>query len=205
MTDPMNLDRRSILERMALLIGVAVLPVEALAVPVTRTRPFLAPSQSKLLSAVSDTILPATDTPGAVAAGVPDRLDALLKDWASPETRSAIAGALARIDAAAIAQKQSGFAALTPVEREVVLRLHDASALKSVPPPPDAPKTNFFSGVSYVADPGYLRIKDLVINLYYYSEIAASHELIYEHVPGQWQPSIKLTPQSRPYLGVGPF
>ena len=35
--------------------------------------------------------------------------------------------------------------------------------------------------------------------------VAASRELIYEHVPGQWQPSIRLTAQSRPHLGTGPF
>ena len=48
-------------------------------------------------------------------------------------------------------------------------------------------------------------LKELTIQLYYFSEVASTTELIYEHVPGKFEPSIKLTPQSRPYLGTGPF
>jgi len=86
-----------------------------------------------------------------------------------------------------------------------LLSAHDAAALKSAPPPPGAAKANFFSQAVYVADQGWLTLKDLTINLYYYSEVGSANELEYIHVPGKWQPSIKLTPQSRPYLGVGPF
>jgi hypothetical protein len=41
-----------------------------------------------------------------------------------------------------------------------------------------------------------------VIALYYYSETAATSELIYEHVPGNYEPSLKVTAQTRPYLGT---
>jgi hypothetical protein len=54
-----------------------------------------------------------------------------------------------------------------------------------------------------VAKPGFLRLKDLVIALYYSSEVALSKELIYEHVPGPFVPSMKVTPETRPFAGVG--
>jgi gluconate 2-dehydrogenase gamma chain len=199
------IDRRQLLQQMAILLGVTSLPASALAAPSKRSKRFLTVKQSGLLSAVADTILPATDTPGALSAKVPVRLDGLLSTWASAETRIKVAGALDRIDAAAKAQKSRGFAALSTTDRAAVLRPHDAAALSKVPPPPNAPPANIFAQAAYVVDPGYLKLKELVINLYYYSEIAGTTELIYEHVPGAFEPSIKLTPQSRPYLGVGPF
>jgi hypothetical protein len=205
MSEFLNLDRRNMLVQLAALIGASALPVEALAAPRLRAKRFLAPPRFALLSAVADTILPATDTPGALAAQVPARLDNLLMNWASATTRSNISEALSRIDAAARAQKHVGFAALSAANRAAILRPYDAAAVKKVPPPPGAPTPTFFVKPNYVADPGYLRIKELVIQLYYFSEVGSANELLYEHVPGKFQPSIKLTPQSRPFLGTGPF
>ena len=199
------IDRRGLLGRMALLLGAAALPVEALAAPAAKAKRFLKPAQFKLLSAVTDTIVPATDTPGALAAKVPARIDSLLANWASTETRGNVVGALARIDAAAKAQKGKGFARLSAADRAAVLAPHDKAALEKVPPPPGTPATMFFFTPVFVADPGYHRIKDLTIDLYYFSEIATASELPYVHVPGKFQPSVKLDAQSRPHLGTGPF
>jgi hypothetical protein len=205
-----DMNRRGLIQSIGLLIGATALPVEALAVPRRRRRGaaathFLSPAQYTLLIAVADTILPASDSPGAVAAQVPQRLDSLLTNWAAPETRTLITSALSRIDAAARASKQRGFAALPAADRAAVLRPHDAAALRVVPPPPGAAPANFFSARVSVADQGYYRLKDLVVDLYYFSEVANTRELTYIHVPGAFQPSITLTPQSRPFLGTGPF
>lgn len=206
MEAPFNLDRRGLVTGIAALIGAASLPAEVLAAPTRRrARRFLTPAQFAVLSAVVDTIMPATDTPGALIAQVPARLDGLLLNWASAATRTEVLGALGRIDAAAQAQSRKGFAALSAAQRTTLLRPHDAAALKSVPPPANAPKGNPFAPYVSVADRGYYKIKELVLTLYYYSAVAAQSELIYEHVPGKFEPSIKLTPQSRPYLGTGPF
>jgi gluconate 2-dehydrogenase gamma chain len=200
-----EMDRRSILQHLALLVGATALPAEALAAPKRRARRFLAPAQFALLSAVADTIMPKTDSVGALEAKVPARIDRLLMNWASAKTRTDVANALSRIDSAARAQKAKGFAALSAAGRTAVLGPHDKAALAKVPPPADAPKTIFFFQPNYVADPGYLKIKELVLQLYYFSDVASSTELVYEHVPGKFEPSVKLTPQSRPYLGTGPF
>jgi gluconate 2-dehydrogenase gamma chain len=42
-----------------------------------------------LVSKLADGLIPTTDTPGAIAAGVPMYLDALMADWASTETQAA--------------------------------------------------------------------------------------------------------------------
>lgn len=209
MFDPTDMDRRALMARVLMLVGASVVPanIEALAAaPARASKRFLTPARFALMSAVADTIIPATDTPGAVGAGVPAKLDAMLANWASADTRKQIADALGRIDAAARASQKKGFVALTKVQRETMLKPHDVAALKNVPPPPGAPKaSNPFVPKVYVADNGYFKLKELVIALYYNSEIAMTKELIYEHVPGMWQPSIKVTETTRPWASTGPF
>ena len=97
MTDPFVMHRRDLIARIALLLGATALPAEAFAALKKGASRFLTAPQFALLSAAVDTILPATDTPGALAAGVPARLDAMLRGWASPETRANITARCAEL------------------------------------------------------------------------------------------------------------
>jgi gluconate 2-dehydrogenase gamma chain len=201
-------DRRALLGQIGLLIGVTALPMEALAAPRRRavSARFLAPPNYRLLTAIADTMVPATDTPGALGAKVPEKLDALLRDWASAKTRMETAAALAAIDAAALASDKNAFAALSPERRKAVLTEHDKAALKSVPRKDKLSGLAAMMGAPSVADPGYYRLKSLVVALYYNSEIAMTQEIIYEHNPGKWVPSFKIAPGTRPFAGNGgPF
>lgn len=199
------LDRRSMLQRMASLLGAAALPGDALAVGAPRARRFLDAGRTSLLSAVADTIIPQTDTPGALAAKVPAKLDAMLVNWASPQRRAELIDALARIDTAAIAQEKSRFATLSPERRKDLLVAYDIAALKPVP------RTDKLTGMAAmmagpsVIDAGYAKLKELIVLLYYYSEEALTTELTYEHVPGGWTPSVKVTPDTRATGGLGNF
>jgi hypothetical protein len=53
------------------------------------------------------------------------------------------------------------------------------------------------------ANPAYVRLKGLIINLYYASEMANEKELVFETVPGKFVASMKVTPESRPFAGLG--
>jgi hypothetical protein len=196
------------LERMAFLLGAAALPGAALARPARRApgaRRFLDAGRMRLLTAVADTMIPQSDTPGALAAKVPAKFDALLINWASPARRVELAGALAKIEAAAMVQEKVGFAALSPEKRKALLTAHDAAALKNVP------RTEKLTGMAAMmagpslADPGYGKLRELIILLYFYSEEALTSVLTYEHTPGGWTPSIKVTPETRNTGGLGMF
>lgn len=205
MNDLLNMDRRSMVQRMAFLLGAAALPSNVFANSARRAKRFLPAAQMVLLGAVADTIIPKTDTPGAVEAGVPAKLDAMLTSWASPERRIDLSRALADIDRASQAQHGKGFADLTPNVRFALLSAHDAASLKQVP------DTRNLSGMAAlmagpsIADPGYAKLRELVILLYYYSETALTTELPYEHVPGNWTPSIKVTSETRAPGGIGMY
>lgn len=209
MSEAFDMDRRALLHHALLLTGATVAATAgfspaALAKAAARPTRFLSAAPFATLVAVADTMIPVTDTPGAVAAKVPETLDAMLRNWAAPATRTLIVDGLGRIDAAARTQQGKPFAALSPDQRKAVLLAHDKAALAPAPLPPGA-KDGFLTRVVGVADQGYYRLKDLVISLYYASEIGLTQELIYEHVPGQWVPSLKITPGMRPFAGPGPL
>jgi gluconate 2-dehydrogenase gamma chain len=201
-----DLNRRQWMQQALLLIGATAVPIDAVfAAPKTRRKRFLAAPYYQLLIALSDTIMPTTDTPGAVAAAVPAKFDGMLRDWASTETKTLIIDALDRLNAAAKAANKTDFAALSVTARTAFLRPYDAAALAKVAPPVNAPKSKPFASRHWVTDNGYLKIKQLIVALYYNSEIAMTQELIYDDVPGEWQPSIKVTKASRPWAATGPF
>jgi gluconate 2-dehydrogenase gamma chain len=202
----LNPSRRQWMQQALLLIGAVTIPLEtAFSATKKRRKRFLAHQQYQLLLALADTLLPTTDTPGAVVAGVPAKLDDMLRNWASAETQATVIAALDRVDAAAVAAKQKSFAALSAAQRGDFLRPYDAAALVKAAPPASAAQSKVFAQRHWVADNGYLKIKQLVVALYYSSEIAMTQELIYDDVPGEWQPSIKITPATRPWAATGPF
>lgn len=179
------IDRRNLLQGVAALIGVSALPTDALAAAPARSpaRPaVLSAPQQALAAALAETFIPRTDTPGAIQAGVPGKFHALLRDWASAASRTALVGALDSIDAAAKAQTGKAFAALAPAQRLRFLTAYDAANLKS--------------------DRTYARLKNLLVALYYLSEPGATVELRYEHAPGAWEPSIPITPATRTWAGA---
>lgn len=205
MFDMSDMDRRSMIGRMAMLLGVASLPAEAFAKPAPRAKKFLDAGRMALLSAVAETMIPKTDTPGALDAKVPAKFDALLVNWAAPERRIELVGALAKIDALAMVQEKKGFVALSPDKRNTLLAAHDAASLKTVPDTRHLKGLVAMMAGPAVADPAYAKLRELIIMLYFYSEEALTSVLVYEHSPGGWTPSVKVSPQTRNTGGLGMF
>lgn len=205
MMDPLmapTMDRRGLLQRAMLLLGATALAGCDL-LPGSGAPAALGADQLKLLDAYADTLLPATDKPGALQGGVPKVLAQMYADWASAETRDALSGALGRLDAAAKQQTGKAFAELAAADRLTFLTAHDKAALQPVPLAPDAPKGSLFQPVISVADLGYHKLKELVLVLFYASEAGLSSDLSYVHVPGKWQSSIAITPETRPAAAFG--
>jgi hypothetical protein len=224
----MSVNRRNLMQRAALIVGAALTPgfsLEAMAAQAAATDRWLGDRRFALLTAVADTIVPKTDTPGAVEVGVPALVDGLLQTWASPPRRTAIVDALDEIDGLAASKHRQAFAALRPEQRLELLAAHDIAALKPLPatPPPavpvgaapttvdpnyarpkqQPPQTMMDKMGPKFTNPGYGKLKELIVILYYYSEPALSSALAYEHSPGEWRPSVPMTPSTRPWGGAG--
>lgn len=177
------LGRRELLQSALTLVGVGLAP-HAAARAFFEGPASLPDTTMALVTAVADTIIPTTDTPGAAEAGAPAMFGKLLANWASPKQRSQLLGALEAIDAQGRRETTQGFAAMTAAQRFEVLSAFDAA---------------------HVAEPGYGLLKSLLVTLYYYSEIGATVEHRYEHAPGVWEPSIPVTAETRSAGGPSGF
>ena len=178
----MAMDRRALLRSAILLVGgsMAGLPGEALAqgAKAASTKRFFSPAQFAALDHVAETIIPKTDTPGARGAGVPAAMDALMGNWASAERGAQFRALMDDFDRAAKAEAGATVAALAPNRRLDFVRRYDAAKLEA-------------------KDPVYGRFKELVLTLYYLSEVGATQELRYELVPGKWEAFTTIGPGAR--------
>ena len=130
---------------------------------------FFSDEEMAKMSAMADTIIPTTDTPGAVAAGVPDTLQGLASEWGDDAYRKYWREGVAKLSGDLDAMAGEDFAALPAAARERVLGQHDAKV---------------FGGEA--EDQFYKDFKRTVATAYYMSEPGATEELAYEAVPGQW-------------------
>jgi len=154
--------------------------------------------QRALAERLSDLVVPATDTPGALAVKVPDWLLLALSHGqagtaAQPTgpyvlarpVGSAVPVGLAWLDAVGRqlnAMAKGDFVSLAAKAQHDLLSALDAEAFK---PGNDAHPWH--------------KIKDLILTGYYTSEIGGSQELRYELVPGRWEPDIPIGPQTRAF------
>lgn len=204
-----NIDRRALMTRAMQIVGATFVVgagVTACKQSESKGTP-LAATLMATLSAIADTIIPATDTPGAVAVGVPKKLDDMLVNWASAERRAELTGAIEEIEKVATTTAKVSFAALDPVKRKALLVAHDKAAVM-----PGTPPKKKLTGITAMmagaptANPAYVKLKELIINLYYNTEVAMTKELVFEPVPGKYIASLKVTPETRPFAGLGgPF
>ncbi len=205
MTEPFAMDRRTVMARVLAVVGASLTPglsVDALAKAAARQHPYLDQQVFNLLSSVADTIVPRTDTPGALDVRVPAMIDALLVNWASGERRYQLTQALSAIDRKSSQVHSRAFTALTASERHALLTEHDKQALRILPAKPGrGSAVELMAGPNH-ADPSYAKLKELIVLLYYMSEPALTEELSYMHAPGDWQPSIPVTAETRPMGGT---
>lgn len=167
-----TLDRRALLRGAILLVGGSLAGVSemALAADAPAAR-FFNPIEFQALSQVVDIIIPPTDTPGAREAGVPEALDSLMVHWASSERQAQFRSLIHEYAA-------GGVLALPLGERLELVRQLDSEKLKSW-------------------DPTYVKFKELVLTLYYLSEVGATRELRYELSPGKFEPWTEMAPDAR--------
>lgn len=175
-----RINRRSLLLGAVFLLGgAAALTRFARQAPAgAAAGPALSPDQFALLEQVAETLIPASDTPGAIDAGVPEFMRQMLADWGSPQTHAGFVAVLDEIDRQAWKRHGAGFVSLPPERRLDVMKGIDAEGIDR-------------------QDVGYRKFKWLVLVSYYQSEPGATQELRYELVPGAWRPCLPLSEVGR--------
>lgn len=183
-SNPDDPSRRESIKQLALLLGVSLSgsSLSALAASFSsprdlhrRRKTLLNPQQLALVRELGELIIPTTDTPGAIAAGVHDFINYQLVYCFSKEDQAMHVKNLDRIDA--IAQQEFGknFIAATKEQQVDFLTRMEK---------PIAPFTQ--------ADRNYFKqLKSLVVFGYYTSEIGATQELKFLPIPGGYKGNVK--------------
>ena len=130
MTDPTRepagkIDRREAIRRTALLAGVALAPGWldfALSAQAPANKTYLPAAQGAVLSAAAERILPRTNTPGALDAGVPAFIDRFYGEFMTADERTLLVSVLDDIERAAADAHRTSFASLAPAQQDAVLR-----------------------------------------------------------------------------------
>jgi hypothetical protein len=141
----------------------------------------LTPAQNEIVVAMSDALIPATDTPGAKAAKVNEFIDLILSEWATDEEKSVFLEGLAEADRRTNELFGRGFAAAPANEQAaIVQRFDDELAayrngqVTEWTPPWELQK----------APPFFEQMRRLVLVGYYTSTVGQEQELKVEVIPG---------------------
>ena len=145
-------------------LGWSSVFTRAAAAPATGSSVGLGPSQAEFVSLFADTLIPVTDTPGAVAAGVPAFLTLLFNEWFLPEEQASFLAGIEELGGTAFSRRSAN-------ERLELLRTWDAAA------------------TAHAHDPGqergfYSRLRGLVLIGYYTSDVGQNIELQMQYGAG---------------------
>lgn len=174
------MNRRAVLASMGAALGLAlIIPLKRVIDSNSDIDPGKVTADAKLflaeerdtIAALSEVIIPTTETPGAIGAGVPEYIIFMLSEWYSEDERSAFTKGLKSLVAYVSAQDGSGFNELSEARQtEIVQLMHDG-------------------GVADMDDGGktfFEHIKQLTLAGYYTSEVGMTQERIYLPVPGKF-------------------
>jgi hypothetical protein len=180
------MNRREALKRVAWLMGGTISASAILAVrngySATEQADvkfsFLSPPQADIVSALSEIMIPRTDTPGAIDAGVPQFIDRALKDvYAEGDRRRYITG-LATFDAAAQREYGGKFVALEgPKQVALVRKFHDTAVAEERALRPRR---------GTLQRPFILMTKELTLLGFFTSKPGATQVLQYKAIPGAY-------------------
>lgn len=138
--------------------------------------PKLLAKEMALVSAVAQTIIPQTETAGAVEAGVPAVIQSLFTEWGDDNFRSYWRGGLDNLEKHFIREGGQPFANMTASQQANLLGKYDAKA---------------YAEAGF--DDFYKSMKTTIARAYYMSEPGATEELAYEAVPGEWRGCVPLS------------
>lgn len=184
MTQMDRVDRRAVLRGAVTIAGASVVLPAFASLGGCSSAPASIEAKMPLIQAVSDRVIPATDTPGALTAGVPDYIAAVFDGHFTEEQKADFSAGLARFDKLAEAEGASAFAEATTDQQDAVLAQLDGA--------------EHGSGERET----WHQLRDMVIFGFYTSE-AGAEELAYEELPGRYAGCLPFEEIGRAWLERG--
>jgi hypothetical protein len=181
------IDRRQFLVRAACVLGAAVSPsvaaavVRGLSAPRSPDRSVLSEPQRQLVARLSELVIPTTDTPGAIEAGVPAFIDQIVSEWYTAAERTIFLDGLAALEAESRTRHAQPFLECSEPEQVALLEWAQAQA-----PAPETGMTAMFHPLLAEDAPFFPKLRELTVVGYYTSRVGAAQELAYVAMPGRY-------------------
>lgn len=186
-----TMTRREAVIRLATLMGASVLGPRLLAASLDGTNTpsnavAFAPTELALLDEIGDTIIPATDIPGAKAVGIGAFIAMMVRDCYGPQNQATFKEGLAKISSGYVTRFGGTFLTGNSANRTTLLNELDVEQKRFtadtrrqraavMPPPEDEEPLHYFR-----------MMKELTILGYFSSELGATKALRFTEVPGRF-------------------
>jgi gluconate 2-dehydrogenase gamma chain len=152
------------------------------------------------VAAMAERIIPTTDTPGAIAVGVPSFIEEIVLQWYTDNERQTFLDGCERLESLGREQFSAAFFALTADQQDKILVQMEAEA-----GPPQQGGISMGPNLEESTAPFFHQLKELVVVGYYTSQIGATQELLYDPMPMEYKGDIPLTEVGGSWFGNGFF
>ena len=189
--------RREVLQQATAILGYAITgPALAgilngcQATPGLAFRPeFFSADQATLVAALTEIIIPRTDTPGAIDAGVPMFIDRMLKEIYLKESQDVFLKGLSDFDNGARERYNKAFMDCSDEEKLAYFKnQHDAVMDKGG----SGYSGSFWAATEKNSKPFMVELKELTLLGFFTSELGATKVLQYNQVPGPYKGCVPL-------------
>lgn len=202
------MDRRDVLRFLALGSALPAMPGGVLAafreihtslgsVPSLK---IFTPEQNATVIALSDLLIPATDTPGAKSTRVNEFIDRIVADWYSEEERERFLAGLADVDARSERLFQKDFVHASAAQQSEILCALGEEMAEAREALAAAPR-GYRGSAAEPAGNFYLMFRELTLTGYFTSEAGFTLQLHEEIIPGRYDGCVPL-PSAGPTKGT---
>lgn len=137
----------------------------------------------KMLALLTEMIIPKTDTPGAIEAGVPAVVEMMVADWYTDTERKLFFDGLTALDSFCSEKFNHGFVQCDGAQQIQALKAAEADAARYKPVLSALP----FDRTVDENTPFFTKLKELTVLGYYTSEVGAKQELAYNPMPMRYE------------------
>ena len=197
----LQMKRRKAIKVIMTVLGAAISPsvLKALEQPLSSETFKVSFPAFDLLSAMAERIIPTTDTPGAIDAGVPRFIQEILQQWYTEAERSIFVEGCVRANILSQKKFTLNFIELENQQQDLILTQLEVEA----GPPNLAMGISLDVNLDEDLSPFFHKLKELVVVGYYTSEIGATQELLYDPMPMTYKGDIPLADIGRSWSGNG--
>jgi len=158
---------------------------------------YFTPAQRRIVAAMTEIIIPRTDTPGAVDAGVPHYIELMVANWLSDGERAIFDSGLRDIEERIPRDYGSAFHQLDPKAQLAIMEDLESAASGSA--------WYDFGNVQreYISDAPFIcQLKELTIWGFFTSEQGGTQVLRYDPMPMYFDGDLPLSPDDSSWAGL---